>query len=321
MENIRLDCSIYYQYYNGIKPVFYFAQLENELYRYDCRNETIKRLGERKVRKDRNTPIHGLNRKHEFINMDEVPKEFENFIRKEIWKYFKNECENDTSYSSHWDKYKQHYSIPYSGYSDYSGCAVERANYDYFMKEYDFVSDIGSGIYGTDIAGIDFSDLEDCQGEYLPDIDTINQFIDEVNGLESYPAIDDESVSFKEMELIEECWTSYGRSDFKKELTSHIEYLIGEGKLQPGNLLDEYGEVDLTDYDEEIEDVAWNAMRKLPYGPEIETGRSVYFDFDMMLNEIDITDLWIFTNEHCMIDVHQLKLFGPKWINPSELVQ
>ncbi len=142
------------------------------------------------------------------------------------------------------------------------------------------------------------------------------------SSLEDYPVLNEQDFSDKEMELIEECWTSYGRSDFEEELTSHIEYLIGEGKLQnSGNLIDEYGEVDLMDYDKEIDEIADMIFNRLPYGPEIETGGSVYFDYDMMLNEIDITDLWIFTNEHCMIDVHQLKLFGPKWINPSELVQ
>jgi len=108
--------------------------------------------------------------------------------------------------------------VPYSTYSDYSGCTVERSNCRTFLdmfKEYDEISmwEIYGG-YGTTGCLITVELYE-----------SNDEIQDVINGLFDYPCIDDEDMSELEMEIESEDWDSWIKSDLMRELESAgIEY-------------------------------------------------------------------------------------------------
>lgn len=100
------------------------------------------------------------------------------------------------------------------GYSDYSGCSVERANFRAFTEQ--FKAGEGEwwfkawGGHGTEaIALIPGAELDD---------ETAEELRETFAGLENYPCLDDEALSEIEMEAENEAWESWARHDFTRGL-------------------------------------------------------------------------------------------------------
>ena len=90
--------------------------------------------------------------------------------------------------------------LPYCGYSDYSGCIVERANYKFIEDNEDDIQEtlppilLGYGGYGTRVVYVNVSAGTKKQRKAL---------FETIDNLQSYPCFDDEMVSNLEMEVIE----------------------------------------------------------------------------------------------------------------------
>ena len=94
-------------------------------------------------------------------------------------------------------------------FGDYdSSCHVERSNKRVFLEEFGHVDGVKEiyGGHGSEAVIIR--------------LDTdIKEFIDVLEALEYYPAINDEDCFYLKMEMIEESWNEvYGRSDMEDEL-------------------------------------------------------------------------------------------------------
>jgi len=156
--------------------------------------------------------------------------------------------------------------IPYSVYSDYSGCVVERANCDYVLANYDKLLSIAIwevyGGYGTRgiVRLVDFhSDDENIQ--YLWD-----SLLDEINGLDNYPAFDDEYISQLELEMESEEWDSYIKSDLSHQL-------IKSGIYDDDSIPD----------DDTLRSMMYSVMEKCNIYWEAESAVSGYIDIDQIV--------------------------------------
>lgn len=101
------------------------------------------------------------------------------------------------------------YEFPLTVWGDYVGSSVERSNYRSLIRDFPLVFiPCGYGYNGNslfiraDYAGIDAQDLFTI-GEEL---------------IHSYPAYDEEDVSFLEMELADEAWSAYMYADLSRDL-------------------------------------------------------------------------------------------------------
>jgi hypothetical protein len=104
------------------------------------------------------------------------------------------------------------YEIPYAGFSDYSGCMVERANSRTLEETYSFVTLDTAGM-GTVYTVIRSQDVLDAIfSEDFP------EFMEAVDSLSDYPVLDESLMSEMEMEAGNEAWENYVRSDFRKEI-------------------------------------------------------------------------------------------------------
>lgn len=154
----------------------------------------------------------------------------------------------------------------YFGYSDYSGCALERSNLRVFMDEFGDKPGVFKyyGGHGTEGLALTQEALDD------PEIKEL------LEGLENYPVISEEDWSAVEMELSDESWDNYGRQDFKAEMRDRLKSL--------GNI----------EVDDDLDDAAydklwWKACERGNGEPYIiETGGSVWFYIEKTLS--DITD-------------------------------
>lgn len=112
--------------------------------------------------------------------------------------------------------------MPHCTFSDYSGCLVQRSNYEWMLENYKDNENIHRiyGGYGT--AGILFSI------EYL---ESDNELQDIVNMLFDYPVIDDEKLSELELQIDEESWNDYIKSYIVRQL-DNVNYNYNEDNLQ-----------------------------------------------------------------------------------------
>lgn len=109
------------------------------------------------------------------------------------------------------------YEIPYTGFSDYSGSMVERANLKYFLERYDDKIKHVIGGHGSEwgmILKVNLNMWNDDDWEC---------FTDDVEGLENYPLIDEDLHSQMEQEAYDEGWNSWAKDDFKKEVWKVIQ--------------------------------------------------------------------------------------------------
>jgi len=114
-------------------------------------------------------------------------------------------CPNNTVWLSNMhtgtmDNKDVYIEMPYCGYSDYSGCIVERANYKFIEDNEDDIQDslppivFGYGGYGTQTVYVNITRGKKKQRKAL---------FEAIDNLQSYPCFDDEMVSNLEMEVIE----------------------------------------------------------------------------------------------------------------------
>lgn len=133
-------------------------------------------------------------------------------------------------------------------FGDYDhSCHVERSNKRVFLEEYGHIQGIKEiyGGYGSEAVIIR--------------LDTdMTEFIEVLESLESYPAIDDEDCIFLEMELLNEAWEDYGKDE--------VQDLISEKGLKVGP------------------DEVRNKVSGQGY-EMIEAGGTAYIDSEGMVNE------------------------------------
>lgn len=181
-----------------------------------------------------------------------------------------------------YEPYPDIYSIELATYSDYTGTAVEQSNNKILVNEFDFIVESYGG-YGTVWTGISanyFNQLDEIDNEQW------QEFTEMIHGLSDYPVIDEMAWSETELELVYECWDSYGRSDFKQEIEK---YVFNDNVYELNFILDD---VDDDVIDELYRDIS---ERSNTY-PEVETGGGVYFDIDRLVESLEISDLIELTN-------------------------
>lgn len=129
-----------------------------------------------------------------------------------------------------------HYSIEYAGFSDYSGCMVERANSRYLEEKFSFVTLDLSGFFGTVYTVIRNRDVLDAILH-----EDFTDFMEEIDSLSDYPCLDDDLLSEMETEAETKAWEDWGESDFAEEIERahrpQLEADIASG-IQPASLLE-----------------------------------------------------------------------------------
>lgn len=127
-----------------------------------------------------------------------------------------NTAENylNTLYDDITETNELYFYVPYASGSDYSGSTVERANAkcieDDFGKN-EWVHPVYGG-HGTYAVAISLTGLLNC------DDDTFDELCSILEGLVDYSCIDDEALSFLEMELSDEAWNNWVKADFENAL-------------------------------------------------------------------------------------------------------
>jgi hypothetical protein len=194
------------------------------------------------------------------------------------------ECFGPHPYTFHCQAWvtRTFYMLPYASFGDYdNSCAVERANAREFKEQFDFVSSHAVG-YG-ELVGIDETDIDAITWEQLEALQEV------CNALADYPAINDATVSEVEMELQNEAWNSWARSDFKRELHKRLDS-IGElasdsaDENEVENLIDNIG-------DAAIDSVFYAACEKSNTYWQIESGGNAYIDLDRVAKSVELADL------------------------------
>jgi hypothetical protein len=145
-------------------------------------------------------------------------------------------------------------------FSDYSGSSVERANFKAFMREFGDTPGVWelSGGHGTNGVAIR--------------LDAVTpEMVEVFKSLEDYPVIDEDLLGEVEMELAEESAKSYGYTDFLNAVGDSLGVTI------------------LTDADDDkATALFWETTSDLPEPYRIETGGSVYFFIDRMVEQVDL---------------------------------
>lgn len=163
------------------------------------------------------------------------------------------------------------------GYGDYCGSTVEKANYEYFMREWGDTPGVVEvyGGYDSHAVGLFVTDFL-----YLPEM------LEQIAGLEDYPLFDDEELSRVEQEMIDEWWADNGQWDFERAIVTNLD--LGDG----GDCLEDVG-FDVLDDD------FWELfMEKLDDSNVefiFETGCNLYIELDKVAAGVTSADLepWI----------------------------
>lgn len=150
--------------------------------------------------------------------------------------------------------------VPFCTFSDYSGCTVERSNQRVFMEMFKDIPGVYPlyGGYSTTGVLIKYSLYEE------------NEEIQEtINSLFDYPLIDEEDMSNLEMEIEDESWDSWIKSDLISELEKN-EIPYDEDKLR---------------------ELFWENCQYQNVYPLFETAISCWYDIE------EIVEKWITGNE------------------------
>jgi hypothetical protein len=159
----------------------------------------------------------------------------------------------------------------YMSYGDYDdSCMVERSNYKLFMEDYKEEKGIFRiyGGYGSSGIAISIRYLLDPVNE-----DKADEIIDLLNGLNSYPVIDDEDMSNMEYESFLESLDSYAIRDCSSLLANQF-------------LLEVY------DFNEDkLKEVLLESDRNLNYPSyQIESGGNCYIDTTRLISKVTLTE-------------------------------
>jgi hypothetical protein len=109
------------------------------------------------------------------------------------------------------NKGEAYFCSPFLSYGDYDhSSAVERSNVRMFLKEFKDHPDVRvkQGGYGWEAIFIDV-------------LCTDTEIIEMLQSLENYPCINDEDVSNLEMEMEQESWENWIKSDFLQAIVKH----------------------------------------------------------------------------------------------------
>lgn len=113
------------------------------------------------------------------------------------------------------DENGEYIELPYMTYSDYSGGTIERSNCDVFLDEFGDLPGVYELYGGFGTRGV-------LIHQSLLDNEDIKDILD---GLDNYPLIDEDNFSKLEMELENEAWEMWIKSDLTFELDkAGIEY-------------------------------------------------------------------------------------------------
>jgi hypothetical protein len=111
--------------------------------------------------------------------------------------------------------------VPYTGYSDYGGSVVERANCDYLKATYNDLPGLyeaygghGSRGYFVHESVLEKARQYDDNPDDNPDLFQFSSFVEECEGLDGYPLFQDDYMSHLEMETEWEDWDCWLKSDF-----------------------------------------------------------------------------------------------------------
>ena len=166
-----------------------------------------------------------------------------------------------------WEDYAGMWEPKNTGYSDYSGCMVERANAEYWTTNYGIFEQVHGG-HGTVWTGIPHDNLVDL------DEDVYERLEQDFINLEDYPCLDDELLSEMEFRAKQEYWESYGRKELRKELIQQAGY----------DVLAHLAAVYMSDEDLDHLFQEGDMDQQL----EIETGGSVYFRVERAAEDIPV---------------------------------
>ena len=106
-----------------------------------------------------------------------------------------------------------YYCHPYLCFGDYdNSCDVERSNHRVFMEMFGSDKDVLERFYSYGAEYI-----------YIRSTAENNEIIECLEALENYPAIDDQDVSLMNIEMFEESWENWIRSDFENMVLNHFD--------------------------------------------------------------------------------------------------
>lgn len=147
-----------------------------------------------------------------------------------------------TTYGRNWsnegraERSRRYFLPEHLGFSDYSGCMVERANVKAFAEMFATGEDVwwfrAIGGHGTEAIVVD--------SHMVPD-DVLTEVTETLGALTEYPCIDEELVSEMETEAEGPAWESWVRSDFTRALAEYVSWLewprdaisdVDDGKLR-----------------------------------------------------------------------------------------
>ena len=156
-------------------------------------------------------------------------------------------------------------------FGDYdNSCMVERSNYKLFMEDYKEEKGIFTiyGGYGSSGIAISIRYLLDPANE-----DKADEIIELLNGLNSYPVIDDEDMSNMEYESFLESLDSYAIRDCSSLLANQF-------------LLEVY------DFNEDkLKEILLESDRNLNYPSyQIESGGNCYIDTTRLISKVTLTE-------------------------------
>lgn len=99
------------------------------------------------------------------------------------------------------------FSAGYLGGSDYSGSMVERSNHKVFMEE-----------FGEENGVVDAYGSHGSFGVLVRVKDASDEILERLDGLDTYPVMDDDAHGAAEIEAQEEAWEAWAKSDFVRAL-------------------------------------------------------------------------------------------------------
>ena len=132
--------------------------------------------------------------------------------------------DNQEAYKTYLSQYEPNINgewleIPFTWYSDYSGCLVERSNYNCILEDYNeyIMADLMRAVYG----GYGTSGL--IVRSIL--LDTDSTLIDLFNELNDYPLYNDDDYNQLEFDAIQEALDDYGYNEISSKLDIDIDNL------------------------------------------------------------------------------------------------
>jgi hypothetical protein len=125
--------------------------------------------------------------------------------------------------------------ITLAEYSDYGGSDLDHANVRTLRDEYGCDTDCGGGFHGHQRAVIVLGELPESDG--MSDrVERLRAIVEAIEGLNDYPVLSDSEWSELQLELADEAWDAWLRSD----LIGDLENLLGVDDIEEASVRDEF---------------------------------------------------------------------------------